>query len=57
MLDKTYQPQKIDGEGLSVRAVGPSRGKGGSRLPGTINIAFDLLRLIGLVEHGNRRWA
>src|ERR1700730_10259346 len=41
-----------DSVGLGAWASGGARSKGGSRFPGVINDAFDLLRLIGLVEHG-----
>ena len=40
-----------DGERLGVLAPGRARGKGGGLLPGTIDVAFDLLRLIGFIEH------
>ena len=38
-------------KGLAARAVGRARGEGGRLLPGAIDVAFDVLRLIGLVEH------
>ena len=41
-----------DGERLGVDAVRRAGGEGGGLLPGAIDVAFDLLRLIGLVEHG-----
>ncbi len=41
-----------NGERPGLGARGRTGGEGGSLLPGAIGFAFDLLRLIGLVEHG-----
>jgi hypothetical protein len=44
-----------DGEQLGVLASGRARGEGGRLLPGAIDVAFDVLRLIGLIEHDGGR--